>query len=291
MTSLHCPLAPHENDAVVQFLRELSLDDLVFLTEQMTSRFSADEKVTYNINKFCSNYSDYEGRINFIRMLVDHSVILPVNIPLSYQRNPQLVDFVRPQVYEYYIPIVQEHADTIAALTDDIVMEPASTITITNPRWTHLDDTRKTESPKVARLGDRIELLVDVTGYPEGGSVVFDIFDASNEPAMRIETERGKNTGGTAHIEWVVTDPNETGSKLKLLFEGSARSKSSGKAPIDIGLLYTIEVLDDDEKPIPGVEVEFSVAGEKKTVMTDVKGMATCYVDDPSVNADAKILD
>ncbi|MBN1575999.1 MAG: hypothetical protein JW913_05565 [Chitinispirillaceae bacterium] len=293
MNSHHCPFVTTDFELVRRFLTEMPLHDLIFFTEQVFNQLSAAEKVTYDINRYCSDYSDYEGRINFIRTLLDSAIISMAHIPLTYQSDPRVIELIRSKAYEYYIPIARELSSEAAALTDDLETTPASTITVTNPRWAHVDEARKEESPAIAAIGNTVELLVDVTGYPEGAPVTFDIFDAGTDPAMRIETERGKNEGGTARIQWVVSDPNERGAELKLSFEGSARSKSSGQAPIDlkpVSKMYRAEVVDDEGKAIEGVKVEFTVAGKATIVPTDEKGIAEHPAEDPAVEADVRIL-
>ncbi|MBN1758745.1 MAG: hypothetical protein JW863_10525 [Chitinispirillaceae bacterium] len=292
MNPNRCPVVTPDFELIHRYLADLPLEELIFQTEEIFGTLSTTEKSSYNINRFCSSYADVEGRINFVRALIDNAVISTVHIPFSYNRDERLINLLRPKVFDYFLPIAQELKEDGAALTDDLET-PLSDITVTNPRWEHVDDARKEESPAVARIGDTIALFVDVSGYPEGAPVTFDIFDKTRDPAMRIETERGKNEGGTARIEWVVCDPDERGEALKLEFEGSARSKSSGRAPIDLKLeaIYRVELKDEDGNVLEGIKVEFTVPGEDPVVVrTDANGIAEHQAADPSVDADVRIL-
>ena len=118
-----------------------------------------------------------------------------------------------------------------AALTDDLVVTSGK-VNVTNPRWEHVDEDLKTDFPDTACAGDKIRLLADVTGVPEGAPVTFDIFDVSSDPPFRIATEKGKNEKGTACGVWTVDDPDGKSRELKLEFEGIAKSKASPRAEI-----------------------------------------------------------
>ena len=104
MNPNRCPLTTSDFDLIQRTLQEMSLDEVIFLTEQLFGELSAAEKVTYDINRFCSAYSDIPGRIRFIKALIDDGVIASIHIPLSYQRDSRLVDLIRSKQYEYFIP-------------------------------------------------------------------------------------------------------------------------------------------------------------------------------------------
>ncbi len=292
MNPNRCPVVTADFEIIHRYLSGLPLEELIAQTEDIFATLSPGEQNSYNINRFCTSYTDVDGRISFVRTLIENAVIATVHIPFNYNRDERLINLLRPKQYEYFLPMAKELAEEGAALTDDLET-PLSNITVTNPRWEHVDEARKNESPAVARVGDTIALLVDVSEYPEGAPVTFDIFDKTREPAMRIETERGKNEGGTARIEWVVSDPDEQGAALKLEFEGSARSKSSGRAPIDLTIdgIYRVELKDEDGNVLEGIKVEFTVPGEEPVVVTtDANGIAEHPAVDPSVDAEVRIL-
>ena len=128
------------------------------------------------------------------------------------------------------IPTEEETEE--AALTDDIEVITGK-IEITNPRWESVPGTEgEKQSEEVSSSSEKVRLLVDVKNYPEGGPVVFDIYDCSEATPFRIDTVRGTNKAGTASVEWEVSDPQNRGSDLKLEFEASARSKYSPRSEI-----------------------------------------------------------
>lgn len=290
MNPNRCPVVTADFEIIHRYLSGLPLEELIAQTEDIFAFLSPGEQNSYNINRFCTSYTDIDGRIQFVRTLIENAVIATVHIPFNYNRDERLINLLRPKQYEYFLPIAKELKEEGAALTDDLET-PLSNITVTNPRWEHVDESRKNEAPTVARVGDTIALLVDVSEYPEGAPVTFDIFDKTREPAMRIETERGKNEGGIARIEWVVSDPDEQGAALKLEFEGSARSKSSGRVPIDLSnAVYQVELVDDEGNKLEGVKVVFTVAGEETEVLTDNEGVAKHPAKDPAVKADVQVF-
>jgi hypothetical protein len=134
-----------------------------------------------------------------------------------------------------HTPVLKPEADQDqeAALTDDLVVTTGK-VTVTNPRWEHVDEDKKTDSPDKAAVGDDVILMVDVSGVPEGSPVTFDIYDVSSDPPLRIASAKGTNEKGTAKGEWTVEDPNEMGEELKLEFEGVAKSKASERAEIPL---------------------------------------------------------
>ncbi len=296
MNSSKCPLITSDPETIRDYLSALPLDEIITVTEDVFHQLSPAEKISFDINRFCSDYSNVRGRIAFLEALIEHSVISMVALPVFYRRDKRLTELMRPRSYEYFVPLAAELAAETPALTDQITPAPAATITISPPRWEHVDETRAEESPDAAAAGDKIALLADVTGYPEGAPVVFDIFDASTEPAMRIETERGRNEGGTARIEWTITDPNGRGDALKLQFEASARNKSSGKVPLktipEIFLPtdgYEVLLLDDREEPLEGIKISFTIDGTETIVPTDNRGVAALAAQNDSP-AEVKIL-
>lgn len=123
------------------------------------------------------------------------------------------------------------------ALTDelaDTVTDQKKPVTVTNPRWEHLAEDKKSSTPDTTSIGDEVNLYVDVTGVPNGLRVTFDIFDISSNPPMRIATASGNIEQGTACGKWTVEDPSERGEDLKIEFEGIAKSKASERKEIPV---------------------------------------------------------
>jgi hypothetical protein len=135
-----------------------------------------------------------------------------------------------------YRPVFEKNEDEAAeavALTDDIEVITEK-VTVTNPRWEHVDEDKKSSTPDTAEIDDEVYLYVDVTGIPEGSRVTFDIFDVSSDPPMRIATAFGNNEQGTACGKWTVEDPSEREEDLEIEFEGIAKSKASERKEIPV---------------------------------------------------------
>jgi hypothetical protein len=239
---------------IERYLRDLSLQDLIFETNQIIISLTPGEKIHYDINRFVASYDDIDGRIQLIKTLIRDNIIYPLQIPYNYQTNPRLVELMKPPVYDYYIPIARElKKEMETCLTDELaeMMVPKAKVAVTNPRWEHTDEEKKNKTPDVTHVGDKIFLFVDVSGIPEGWRITFDIFDASCTPPQRIDTVAGKNDGGSAKVEWTVEDPLGSGEELKLEFEGIAKSKASERCPVavEIPQEYEITLYIDPEDP------------------------------------------
>jgi len=131
----------------------------------------------------------------------------------------------------------QEEKTEEVALTDELaetMTDEKKPVNVTNPRWEHVDEEKKSTTPDTAAIGDEVNLYVDVTGVPEGSRVNFDIFDVSSDPPFRIATASGKNEQGTACGKWSVEDPSNKGDELKIGFEGVAKSKASERKEIPV---------------------------------------------------------
>jgi hypothetical protein len=81
--------------------------------------------------------------------------------------------------------------------------------------------------------------MADVTGIPENGPVTFEIFDTSGKTPVKVDSTNGKNVGGVAKGEWVVTDKNDKGEELKLEFQATAKSKTSTRCKIPVVFVRT----------------------------------------------------
>jgi hypothetical protein len=136
-----------------------------------------------------------------------------------------------------YTPsVAEEAAKSEPEAETDTMQVVQGTVTITNPRWEHKDESKKSDSPDKATIGDTITLQADISNYPEGASVTFDIFDSSGASPFRIKTVNGKNVSGVGKGEWVIEDPNDQGEKLKISFEAIAKSKATEKCKVEIEL-------------------------------------------------------
>jgi hypothetical protein len=155
--------------------------------------------------------------------------------------NPGKVIFVHRKHFcsiPDYIPTwrneesVQEAAapKTVAETDDLEVVE--GTVEVSSPAWKHKDEDRLQSSPDATAEGDTISISAQVKNFPEGAPVTFDVYDVTDGTPFLIKSVKGNNSEGIATAEWVVEDPQKKGEALKLAFEASAKSKSSGKLDI-----------------------------------------------------------
>lgn len=130
----------------------------------------------------------------------------------------------------------QEGSGEEAALTDEIVVMTGK-VTVTNPRWEHMDQGKKDNSADKAVFGDTVLLMADIKNFPDGGPVSFDIYDISMSPPQRVDTIKGSNENGVGKGEWVVTDKSGKEAGQQLAFEAIVRSKASERAPLELSEL------------------------------------------------------
>jgi hypothetical protein len=107
--------------------------------------------------------------------------------------------------------------------------QQAVQLSVTNPRWEHVDQQRSDETPDSTIEGDTITLNVDVNGASDGTLVTFRIYETSQTPPSRIGVARGKVEGGVGTAQWEV---NPRRDHPQLEFEGAVRRVSSGRAEI-----------------------------------------------------------
>jgi len=139
---------------------------------------------------------------------------------------------INPKYQSYYVPGGAVIEDDTPAVTDDF--DEVKKVELNNPRWEHKNTKQKKNSPKKAVFNDTIILMADVIGIPENGLVTFEIFDTSLKPPKPVGNAKGKNAGGVAKSEWVVTDKTSLGDEVKLEFQASAGSKTSTRCTIPI---------------------------------------------------------
>ncbi len=117
------------------------------------------------------------------------------------------------------------------AETDELEVIEGS-VEVSSPSWKHKNEDRLQANPDATVEGDTISISAQIKNFPEGAPVTFDVYDVTDGTPFLIKSVKGNNNGGTATAEWVVEDPQQKGEALKLAFEASAKSKSSGKLDI-----------------------------------------------------------
>lgn len=115
--------------------------------------------------------------------------------------------------------------------------EEPEELAVTNPRWEHIDGKRADNTPDSTFAGDRITLMVDVTGAPDGSRVTFKVMDTSISPPARVGSARGEVEGGVGKAEWQVSVDR---ANPELEFEGAVRRVTSERAEIPVGVVEYI---------------------------------------------------
>ncbi len=112
----------------------------------------------------------------------------------------------------------------------------SESISVTNPRWEHVDSEIAKQRPDSTMPGDKVYLYVDVSGIGDGSKVEFDLSDMTASPVVHIITALGKISGGVGSAEWVVEDPrkDDEDREVKVEFSGRAREASSGNCEIPV---------------------------------------------------------
>lgn len=112
---------------------------------------------------------------------------------------------------------------------------------VTNPRWEHVDENMKEESPDIALEGDIVTLKIDVSNIADGTTVTFKIFDAST--AKRVGMVLGEVSDGIGLVEWRVR-ASLRGDKNKPSFEFEARARGlvSERTEIALGAPFHFSV-------------------------------------------------
>jgi hypothetical protein len=189
-------------------------------------------------------------------------------------------EFLSLPCYRPHFAMEDNDGTEAAALTDDLEVTSGE-ISVTNPRWEHVDEDKKSTTPDIAMVGDEVYLYVDVSGVPEGATVTFDVFDVSSDPPFRIGSASGKNQQGTAQGKWMVDDPSEKGDELKVEFEGIAKSRASERREIPLSMVFVIHLQIDVDDPKAkddelilvddsGAEVMKLCVGDMKEVSEDM---------------------
>lgn len=238
MNPYNCPFSKPDFDAYYYYLVDLPLHKLIMLTMNIMSQLTPVEAMNYNINKFCQRYDDRQGRIAFIKKLVNDNIIVPLQYPHDALRNPQLGKMLSTAHYTMHFPFGEdEEPPEEECLTDELEVV-SGLVTVTNPRWEHKksekDKTEVEEGSDKASFGQTIILMADVTGIPEGAGITFDIYDTSQEPPMIVDSAKGKIEKGIGKGEWVVTDKSGKSEDARLEFEGIVKSKASERCEIPV---------------------------------------------------------
>lgn len=106
--------------------------------------------------------------------------------------------------------------------------------TVTNPRWEHVDENMKEESPDIVLADDVVALMVDVSNITDGTTVTFKIFDTST--GKRVGMVLGEVSDGVGLAEWCVRTSSRGKENIPSFeFEAIIRGLTSGRVEIGVG--------------------------------------------------------
>lgn len=231
-----CPFYCTDYEEIRNALMDMPLQDLIFYTESALDMLSPTDRMVYDIHLYVHDFSDRQGRIEFLRRIIEDELVIPLMIPHFIHKSSKIGDLIsKKEDLSFLFP--EQEAETQQAepevLTDDLAII-TGTVEVSNSRWEHKDSAKKQSTPEKASFGDTIILMADIKNFPEGGPVTFDIYDTSVSPAQLVDSAKGKNEKGVGKGEWVVTDKSGKGTDQTLAFEAVVRSKASEKKEIAV---------------------------------------------------------
>jgi hypothetical protein len=217
--------------------------------------------------------------MDFLKTLWINHIFSIIMVPWNYSRDEKL----RRWLHAYEALDLQrarpQKEQEQAAVTDDMSAPSQGPVSVTNPRWEHVDNQKKNDTPDIADIGDPVMLKADITGIPEGAGVDFDIFDtASSSPARAIERVHTRLRGGTAAAQWNIKDtPSADESRqVNPEFEAIARDKSSERCAIPLSetISLRLNINPTEEQSQDDVYILFSTDAaqtyrQEKTVKDD----------------------
>ncbi|KMQ49524.1 hypothetical protein CHISP_3560 [Chitinispirillum alkaliphilum] len=126
------------------------------------------------------------------------------------------------------------------ALTDELIGQEKHEYSISNPRWEHVDEKKRSKSPDRAKPGDEVRLMVIIEGVPDGAGVDFTVYDTAGVKPKVVGQVHGRNENGVGMVSWVVDFPDDEKDsgddniEMKLEFEAEVRDKVSDRSKIKI---------------------------------------------------------
>lgn len=234
-----CPLAARSIHEVREYLETLPFHSLIDHLREVLSLLTELEYVSYRQEYFVNSFDDTFGQISLILHLMQEEVIVAVGIPFDYRFDEKIrrwFDYYRRQLDDFPGEVYREDDLEESALTDQLIGQEKEPLSITNPRWEHVDEQKKSDIPAITSTGDEITLMVDISGAPHGAGVDFTVYDVGGPSPTVAGKVHGRNENGVGKATWVVDDPRKDGEdwELKLEFEGEVRSKVSERAEINI---------------------------------------------------------
>ncbi|KMQ50407.1 hypothetical protein CHISP_2654 [Chitinispirillum alkaliphilum] len=122
-------------------------------------------------------YDDCSGKLTFILLHSKQNAIAAVGIPLEYQYDKKLRKWFAQLSGSsgHFGGKTPGEVDDLSspALTDDLVDQRKYEYSISNFRWEHVDEKRKSKTPDSAKPGDEVRFIVTIEGVPDRAGVDF----------------------------------------------------------------------------------------------------------------------
>jgi hypothetical protein len=271
-----CPFAVQEFHEVKTLLAGISVEDMIEHINNVFNFFTPSEWIQYAQQNYVSFYDDIDGRKDFVKTLWDNNVMSVLRIPFFIKDDAVMRKWLYAYeglVYMLKKPELEKKKDK-KAVTDAMAEEVQVQKNLNNPRWKHVDADKDKNTPDTAAVGDTVMLMASASGFDNGTSVTFDIFDSSGGSPVKIDSVNGKIDGGRAETKWTIKD-YKNGEKIKLEFEASAKSLKSGKYLIQL-TKSTIQIkfpLEDPHKQFVNLSLNGSDQGSELKVKVAIKNV------------------
>jgi hypothetical protein len=227
-----CPLAIKSAQDLENYLASKTFDGLCDDYSSVQSALGNDDLLEYNQNLFLNGWGDFRGRVNYIMHLYRQDVIAAVGVPFNWQSDPKMRQWFFIDASTIVFP-GEVHREQQEEEPDAAESDATTNLSITNPRWEHVNQNTKKSSPDRTRTGDTVKLMADTRNAPAGATVTFRICDTSAQPPREIDVVDGSVENNTATAQWTVD--LDTSSAPKIEFEARCQGKTTKR--VEIGLV------------------------------------------------------
>ena len=113
---------------------------------------------------------------------------------------------------------------------------------ITDIKWEHANETRKSESPDTVVAGDKINLLAKFENFVEGAGVDFSLYGKRDGRERLTEKLHTRCENMEATVEWEVDLYNVDEAEPELNFEVKARDLVSRRCGIGVNSIISFRI-------------------------------------------------
>lgn len=234
-TGGECVFTALSADEIRDLLSPLSLDDLDYLVQSVITDLSPAERLHYDHRHCIWRYAEHAARVEYLLRLWDDGVIVCLRIPHTYQADPRLRAWLHATGggadYQLKRSVREDDEPAVTDVLVDELSRPRPSLS--NPAWSHTDESRTKQSPTQAVIGDTLLLSADVTNIVEGATVTFEVLDTTECPARTIARLRGTVHSRSARAEWTVERSQKT-AEPKYAFEAVYEDIRSSRCSIPV---------------------------------------------------------